>query len=143
MAGWAADIFRAICFNAPYFSTIAPRLGALDVGRCEVRKRDRRSAHNDTGTVHAIALGNLAALSAERMAEIAVPSGMRWVPRGMTTQHLAKARRTMHAMATPQSAVREAETGYLWPMSASVRDDAGLEVFRAQIDMWASPRPRR
>ncbi len=134
---------RAICFKAPYFSTIAPRFVALDVGRCEVRIRDRRSVHNHIGTVHAIALCNLAELSAGLINEVTVPRGMRWIPRGMTTEYLAKARGTMHAMATPESAAREAESGYTWPVTVSVRDNAGLEVFRAQIDMWVSPRPRR
>lgn len=48
MARWPAGrwIFsRAICLKAPYFSTIAPRFVALEVGRCEVRIRDRRRVH--------------------------------------------------------------------------------------------------
>lgn len=146
MARWPAGHWlfsRAICFKAPYFSTIAPRFVALDVGRCEVRMRDRRSVHNHLGTVHAIALCNLAELSAGVMAEVTVPPSMRWIPRGMTTEYLAKARGIMHGLATPESAAHEAESGYAWPVAVSVHDDAGQEVFRARIDMWVSPRPHR
>ena len=131
---------RLICLKAPYFTTIAPRFVALDVGRCEVRISDRRRVHNHIGTVHAIALCNLAELSAGIMAEVTVPPGMRWIPKGMSVEYLAKAKGTMHGVATPESAVRESASGYVWPVMVSVRDDADQEVFRARIDMWVSPR---
>lgn len=143
MARWPAGRWafsRAICLKAPYFSTIAPRFEALEVGRCEVRIRDRRRVHNHIGTVHAIALCNLAELSAGLMAEVTVPASMRWIPQGMTVEYPAKARGTMHAVATPESAVHESASGYAWAVAVSVRDDAGHEVFRARITMWVSPR---
>ena len=147
MARWPAGrwVFsRAICLKAPYFSTISPRFVALEVGRCEVRIRDRRRVHNHIGTVHAIALCNLAELSAGMMAEVTVPASMRWIPQGMTVEYPAKASGTMHALAVPESAVRESVSiGYVWPVSVSVRDDGGQEVFRARIDMWVSPRKTR
>ncbi len=145
MARWPAGRWlfsRAICLKAPYFSTISPRFVALEVGRCEVRIRDRRRVHNHIGTVHAIALCNLAELSAGVMAEVTVPPGMRWIPKGMTVQYLAKAKGNMHALATPENAVREAVSGYAWPVTVSVRDDGGQEVFRARVDMWVSPRKK-
>lgn len=145
MARWPAGRWlfsRAICLKAPYFATIAPRFMVLDVGRCEVRIRDRRRVHNHIGTVHAIALCNLAELSAGLMAEVTLPPGMRWIPRGMSVQYLAKAKGSMHALAMPESAAPESGDGYDWPVVVSVRDDGGLEVFRARIAMWVSPRPR-
>jgi hypothetical protein len=42
-------------------------------GRCEVRIRDRRRVHNHIGTVHAIALCNLAELSAGVMTDATIP----------------------------------------------------------------------
>ena len=143
MARWPAGRWafsRAICFKAPYFATIAPRFVALEPGRCEVRIRDRRRVHNHLGTVHAIALCNMAELSAGMMAEVTVPRSMRWIPRGMTVEYPAKAKGNMHAVATPANAVHESTSGYVWPVKVSIRDDAGQEVFRAQIDMWVSPR---
>ncbi len=143
MARWPAGRWafsRVICVKAPYYATIAPRFVALDVGRCEVRIPDRRRVHNHIGTVHAIALCNLAELSAGVMAEVTVPTGMRWIPRGMTVEYSAKARGTMHALAIAESAARESVNGYVWPVAVSVRDDGGQEVFRARIEMWVSPR---
>ena len=65
---------RAGLSQAPYFATIAPRFVALEPGRCEVRIRDRRRVHNHIGTVHAIALCNLAELSAGVMTDATIPA---------------------------------------------------------------------
>jgi len=134
---------RAVCFRAPYFATIAPRFVALEPGRCEVRIPDRRRVHNHIGTVHAIALCNLAELSAGVMTEATIPAGMRWIPKGMSVEYLAKAVGTMHAVAEPDVAVTESAAGYDWPVTVRVRDPAGKDVFRAHITMWLSPCTQR
>ncbi|QNP41231.1 hotdog fold domain-containing protein [Lysobacter solisilvae (ex Woo and Kim 2020)] len=133
---------RAVCFRAPYFATIAPRFAALEPGRCEVEIKDRRRVHNHIGTVHAIALCNLAELGAGVMTEASLPASMRWIPKGMTVEYLKKARGTMHAVATPDIAIVESATGYDLPVTVSVRDAQGEEVFRARIAMWLSPKSR-
>jgi acyl-coenzyme A thioesterase PaaI-like protein len=133
---------RAVCFRAPYFATIAPRFVALEPGRCEVEIRDRRRVHNHIGTVHAIALCNLAELSAGVMTDASLPSTMRWIPKGMSVEYLKKARGTMHAIATPDIAIVDSSAGYELPVTVSVRDPQGDEVFRARIVMWLSPKSR-
>jgi acyl-coenzyme A thioesterase PaaI-like protein len=145
MSRWPAGRWlfsRAVCLRAPYFATIAPRFIVLEPGRCEVEIRDRRRVHNHLGTVHAIALCNLAELSAGMMTEASLPSTMRWIPKGMTVEYLKKARGTMHAIATPDTAIVEAPGGYELPVTVSVRDPQDDEVFRARIAMWISPRSR-
>jgi acyl-coenzyme A thioesterase PaaI-like protein len=134
---------RAVCFRAPYFSTISPRFVALEPGRCEVRIPDRRRVHNHIGTVHAIALCNLAELSAGVMTEATIPADMRWIPKGMTVEYLAKAVGTMHAVATPEVAAVSSAEGCPWPVTVKVGDPTGKEVFRARITMWLSPRTQR
>ena len=131
---------RAVCWRAPYFATIAPRFTTLEPGRCEVEIADRRRVHNHIGTVHAIALCNLAELSAGVMTEASLPASMRWIPKGMSVEYLKKARGTMHATATPEIPIVDAATGYDLPVVVSVRDPAGEEVFRARIMMWLSPK---
>jgi acyl-coenzyme A thioesterase PaaI-like protein len=131
---------RAVCLRAPYFATIAPRFLALEPGRCEVQIRDRRRVHNHIGTVHAIALCNLAELSAGVMTEASLPASMRWIPKGMSVEYLKKARGTMHAIAMPDIPIVDAATGYDLPVTVSVRDPQGDEVFRARIMMWLSPK---
>jgi acyl-coenzyme A thioesterase PaaI-like protein len=134
---------RLICFKAPYFATIAPRFVTLEPGRCEVTIRDRRRVHNHIGTVHAIALCNAAELSAGMMTDVTIPASMRWIPKGMTVEYVAKAKGSMHVAATPEFSATESASGYAWPAHVSIRDDEGKEVFRARIDMWVSPRSQR
>lgn len=134
---------RAVCFKAPYFSTIAPRFLDLEPGRCEVVMRDRRAVHNHIGTVHAIALCNLAELAGGVMLDASLPRGMRWIPKGMTVAYLAKARGPMRAVATPERPIEAADAGHELPVAVEVTDTAGEAVFRARIMMWVSPWSRR
>jgi acyl-coenzyme A thioesterase PaaI-like protein len=130
---------RAICFKAPYFASISPRITVLEPGRCEGTLADRRKVRNHIGTVHAIALCNLAELTAGLMVDASLPAGMRWIPRGMEVQYLAKARGRLHAIALPAQAIVAATEAHALPVVVSIRDRAGSEVFQARIDMWLSP----
>lgn len=130
---------RAVCFKAPYFASISPRITALESDRCEGTLADRRKVRNHIGTVHAIALCNLAELTAGLMVDASLPPGMRWIPRGMQVQYLAKARGTLHAVALPAQPIVTATEAYAMPVMVSIRDRAGSEVFQARIDMWLSP----
>ena len=130
---------RAVCFKAPYFASISPRITALEPGRCEGTLADRRKVRNHIGTVHAIAMCNLAELTAGLMVDASLPTGMRWIPRGMQVQYLAKARGNLHALAVPAQAIIAATEAYALPVVVSIRDRAGNEVFQARIDMWLSP----
>ena len=134
---------RAVCWKAPYFATIAPRFISLEPGRCEAEIRDRRRLHNHLGSVHAIALCNLAELAAGIMTDATIPSSMRWIPKGMTVEYLRKAAGTLRGVATPDIDVVEASEGYELPVTVLVTDGAGDIVFRARITMWVSPRPMR
>ena len=139
--GWLFS--RAVCFKAPYFATISPRIVRLEPGRCEATIRHRRRVSNHLGTVHAIALCNLAELVAGVMTDASLPGAMRWIPRGMSVEYLKKATGTMHAIATPDAALAEAAEGYDLPVTVEVRNAGGQPVFRARIAMWVSPRPPR
>src|SRR6185295_16570106 len=122
---------RAVCFKAPYFGTIGPRITLLEHGRCEASIRDRRKVHNHIGTVHAIALCNLAELTAGVMTDASLPKGMRWIPKGMTVRYLKKASGTLRGVATPTIALVASDTGYELPVNVDVFDPAGERVFHA------------
>jgi acyl-coenzyme A thioesterase PaaI-like protein len=132
---------KAVCLKAPYFGSISPTITRLENGRCEARIKDRRAVHNHIGTVHAIALCNLAELCAGLMTDASLPDGMRWIPKGMTVSYLKRAKGRMHATATPVIAIVPASEGYDLPVNVDVLDDAGDKVFHAEIRMWLSPKP--
>lgn len=133
---------RAVCLKAPYFATIAPRFVALEPGRCELRIRDRRRVHNHLGTVHAIALCNMAELSAGVMTDVTVAPGMRWIPKGMQVSYMKKAVGTLHAVASSIAPAPQAASGYEWPVVVRIVDAGGEAVFEATVQMWVSPRTR-
>ncbi len=146
IARWPAGRWlfsRAVCLKAPYFASIAPRIGALEPGRCIASLRHRRSVTNHIGTVHAIALCNLAELAGGLMIDASLPPSMRWIPKGMAVEYLRKAVGTMRAVAVPVGAAVAADAGYELPVAVDVTDPAGETVFRARITMWVAPRHRQ
>jgi len=132
-------VSRAVCWRAPYFASIAPRIERLEPGRCVVRMRDRRAVRNHLGTVHAIALCNMAELAGGLATDATIPASMRWIPKGMSVRYLAKARGPMTATAIVPS-VADAGRAQELQAHVEVRDAADAAVFAADITMWVSPR---
>ena len=131
---------RAICFKAPYFGSISPRIEILEPGRCVASIRRHRAITNHIGSVHAIAMCNLAELVGGMVTEVTLPGSMRWIPKGMTVAYLKKAAGTMRATATPAFPPHDAADGYDLPFNVVVENVAGEAVFRASIAMWVTPR---
>ena len=126
---------RLVCFKAPYFASIRPRITRLEPNRGEATISHRRGVTNHLGTVHAIALCNAAELAAGTMTDASIPTGCRWIPRGMTVEYLAKAKGDVRAVADG-SAIDWSQTGDVKvPVVAYVED---TPVFRAEITMYVS-----
>lgn len=127
---------RAVCWRAPYFSSIRPQVVELECGRSVWRMRKRRAVQNHLGTVHALAMGNLCEIAAGLVMEASVPAGKRWIPKGMQIDYLRKATTDVSAEATV-AADACAMDGDV-PVEAAVRDAAGEMVVRAVITMYVS-----
>ncbi|MGL6291458.1 MAG: hotdog fold domain-containing protein, partial [Silanimonas sp.] len=127
----------------PYFGTIHPTIVALEPGRCEARIPHRRGMQNHIGSVHAIALCNLAELCAGVMTDASIPADMRWIPKGMTVQYLKKAMGPQTGIAQPTVPIVSASSGYELPVRVEVHDTGGEATFRAEVVMWLSPKPAR
>jgi hypothetical protein len=134
---------RLVCFKAPYFGSIRPRMAVLEPNRAEATIRHRRGVTNHLGTVHAIALCNLAEFTGGLMTDASLPASMRWIPKGMTVEYLKKAMGTQRGVATPEFTPYEASEGYELPVHVVVTDPQGEAVFKARISMWVSPKPAR
>lgn len=138
--GGQALFSRLVCMKAPYFASISPRVTVLRPGRCEARMAQRRRVQNHIGTVHAIALCNLAELGAGLVTDASIPADMRWIPKGMEVQYLRKALGQMHAVAVPAFEPGSAAEGYELPVLVEVSDGKGETVFSARVRMWVSPK---
>ena len=133
---------RLVCLKAPYFASIAPRVERLEPGLGIASLRHRRRVRNHIGSVHAIALCNLAEFIGGLTTEVSLPAHMRWIPKGMQVQYLRKAMGTMRARAVLRIAPDPAAAaGHELPVHVEVSGPDGECVFRATISMWVSPKP--
>ena len=128
---------RIVCWRAPYFATIRPAIVELRSGRCEVRMRKRRAVENHIGTVHAIAICNMAELAAGLVADVTVPATHRWIPKGMTVEYLRKAETDLRAVAELDLLPTLGSKAEI-PVYVTASDASGEAVFRATIRMWIS-----
>ncbi len=134
---------RVVAFKAPYFATIAPRFEALAPGHCKVRMRKRRAVHNHIGGIHAIALCNLAELVAGVCTDVSVPDGVRWLPKGMQVDYLAKAASDVTGECTIAPIVWAQGMQYQdLVVEVQVKDLQGTLVCRAHITMYLTPKKR-
>lgn len=132
---------RLVSMKAPYFGSIRPLFVDLRPGYSEVSIRKRRSVLNHIGTVHAIAMCNMAELAAGTMTDVSIPSTHRWIPKGMTVQYLEKAQTDLRAIATSSSEINPNEAvDYI--VNVKVLDKNDLQVFSADINMWVTPKKR-
>lgn len=134
---WAFS--RLICWKAPYFASIHPRFEELRAGHCVVRIRKRRSVLNHIGTVHAIAMCNMAEIAGGTMTEVTVPATHRWIPKGMTVDYLDKATTALRAVATLEP-IPEFGAAAEYKVPVQVLDENDNTVFKAEITMWISPK---
>lgn len=121
------------CQVAPYFSTINPLVTELRAGSAQVQVPFRREITNHLGTVHAIALCNAAELAAGMMTDVSIPTGARWIPKGMTVEYLAKAKTDVTAVANGEALDWQTEGDKIVPVD--VHDAEGRKVFTARITM--------
>ena len=128
---------RIICQKAPYFSSITPRFEQMAPGRVEISIRNKRAVHNHIGTVHAIAMCNMAELAGGTMTDISIPPTHRWIPKGMQVQYLAKAQTDLRAVAVlPDVPEWTAAQELITPVD--IIDSHGTVVMHADINMWVT-----
>ena len=126
------EIFsKKLCEIAPYFSTIEPQFVHLRPNYAEVTMPNTKKVHNHLGTVHAIAMCNLAEITGGLLTDVSIPDTFRWIPIGMNVKYLAKATTDLRAIAEG--------TGIDWDQQGDkdvivkITDTNGLEVCRATV----------
>jgi acyl-coenzyme A thioesterase PaaI-like protein len=82
----------------PYSGTVAPRIRVFEPGHAEVEIPDRRRNRQHLGSVHAIALLNVAEQASGLATLAALPEGIRGIVTQISMQYLKKARGTIRAV---------------------------------------------
>ena len=103
----------------------------LEKNLCEGNITQSRGIQNHNGSVHAIALCNLAELCAGLMTDVSIPEGLRWIPKEMNVKYLQKAFGKITARATSASEFYFSTEGYEAIVNVSLTNKDTAEVFRA------------
>lgn len=129
---------KKVCVIAPYFSTIDPQFVDLRPGYSEVTMPNTREVHNHLGTVHAIAMCNLAEIAAGIMTDVSIPETCRWIPIGMQVRYLAKAKTALRGIADGRKI--DWDTPGDKEVPVSITDTDAIEVCAAFITVKVSLR---
>ena len=128
----------AFAQKAPYFASahiavkdMAPHRGVVVVPK-------RRSTQNHIGTVHAIAACNGLEAAMGLLAEATCPSDMRWLPKGMDVQYLAKSTSDL----TCTAETTEADWANAPEVSVKVKavTKDGTVTVQGTIHLWVTPK---
>lgn len=82
----------------PYSGSVGPRIRHLEPGYVSVEIPDRRSNRQHLGSVHAIALMNVAEMASGLAMMSALPEGIRGIVTRISIEYLKKARGTITAV---------------------------------------------
>ena len=129
-----------VCWRVPYFSSISPSFIEYNENEVVVGMKKKKKVANHLGTIHVIAIANLCELAAGTLMEGGLISSMRWIPKGMNIQYIAKANSNLKATATMPLIEEGVINDVTVPVS--VIDEDGVEVVRADIIMYLTPKKK-
>jgi len=126
--------------KAPYFKTIKPLITELKPNFCQLTFKKRKPVQNHIGTVHAIAVCNGMEMAMGALAEASIPKHLRWLPKGMNVQYLAKTDSdvTIEAVAS-ESTWQPGDQ----PISVEAKRSDDTVVAAGQIMIYVSEKPKQ
>lgn len=123
---------KAVSRVAPYFQTVNPVIQKLDADMCEAFIKKNKSVENHIGTVHVIAICNGLEFVMGVLTEASIPQHLRWLPKGMTVNYVAKADSDIKVVATIDE---EWKVGDIQIKVNAYRAD-GQPVVQGYITLW-------
>lgn len=115
----------------------------LEKGKAVVTMPHRKMTCNHIGTQHAIACCNLVEMAMGCITEATLPSHLRWLPRGMQVNYVARAMGTLTATSEidpNKHFLLDKYPGNV-KIPVIVRDDQGKEVVTAEVELYISEKP--
>lgn len=128
----------AFMLKAPYFATVRPQIREMEPNRGVVRIRKRRAVQNHIGTVHAIAVANGLEAAMGLLCEATTPTGMRWIPKGIQLDYLAKVPGDVECVAETDPGDWQHEPPFQVDVRCTARLTDGSEVVTGTIPVWVT-----
>jgi uncharacterized protein (TIGR00369 family) len=123
---------------APYTGTMGARVRELTAGYARVTLKDRRRLRNHLGSIHAVALVNLAELTGNVAMAYSLPDDARFIVAGLSIDYLKKARGDITGESHCPVPADSGEHTYEVPVV--MRDASGDEVARATLRTLVGPK---
>lgn len=131
---------RLLGWGVPYSGSIRATVESLAPGACALTLRERRAVRNHLGSVHAIALINLAELASGLAMLSGLPTSARGIVTHIEMDYLKKARGLLRA--TSEAQAPEAVTESLdHVVEARITDASGDAVAIGRVHWRLGPRP--
>jgi acyl-coenzyme A thioesterase PaaI-like protein len=121
----------------PYSGSVGPRIRVLEPGHAEIEIPDRRSNRQHLGSIHAVALINVAEQASGLAMLVGLPDGIRAIVTHISMQYLKKARGPIRAVSTV--AVPTVTTDTNIDVTADCLDRDGAVVARATVRWRVGP----
>jgi acyl-coenzyme A thioesterase PaaI-like protein len=122
---------RLFARAVPYSASTRPTVLVLESGHAEVSIPDRRANRQHLGSVHAIALMNVAEMASGLAMTAALPPQVRGIVREMKMEYLKKARGTITAVS--RVTVPDVTGDLDFDVTADCLDPSGAVVARATV----------
>jgi len=129
---------KLLGWTAPYTGSIGARVELLEPGHVRVSLRDRRAVRQHLGSVHAVALVNLAEVTSGLAMLGAAGPGVRGIVTALRIEYHKKARGLLLAesFATPPTVTEPTDA----EVTASITDSEGDVVAVATVTWRLAPR---
>ena len=123
----------------PYSGSVNPRVEVLEPGYARISITQRRRLEQHLGSIHAIALMNVAEFASGAAMTTALPQGYRGIVTKITMEYFKKARGTVTAESRPALPDPLVEGEY--DFTADVTDESRSLVARATVRWKLGPIP--
>ena len=127
-------------WRVPYSRSVRPHIRVLAPGHAEVEIPDRRANRQHLGSVHAVALVNLAEQTSGLALLTALPDGIRGIVTQMSMQYFKKARGNIRAVCDVAAPTVSGDMEF--DVTADCLDRSGDVVARATV-RWRLGTERR
>lgn len=128
---------RIFGWLVPYSGSVRPRILVLEPGHAEIEIPDRRANRQHLGSVHAIALMNVAEQASGLALLTGLPEGIRGIVTHVSMEYLRKARGTIRAVCRVALPTVTADTDF--EVTADCLDRRGDVVARATVRWRLGP----